>query len=214
MHTVYSQRELEHLDTLPDYYRKRIIVKDLPLGEYEKSDSYIPYRNLMLIAVALQYGPKVYLGFTGQDNARDCQEPFIKQAVSLFRLLNRDNKGKVEWSEKDFALYAPYQKFTKAEMVRDCLNNGMPAKWIQNIRTCYSGTSEKGCGMCLPCWNKAVALLNNGLYREDLFDHPIDEKFFQQSFDFYEKTWGKDKYIQPHYKEVVRAYRILRQIRK
>ena len=87
----------------------------------------------------------------------------------------------------------------------------MPTEWIQNIRTCYSSTSEKGCGLCLPCWNKAVALLNNGIFSKDLFDHEISDNLFNQSFDFYEKTWGKDKFTQPHYKEVVRAYKLLRQ---
>lgn len=214
MHTVYAQRELEHLETLPSYYRDRILVKDLPLGEYEKLDKFLPYRNLILIAIALQYAPKVYLGFTGQDNSLDCQKPFTKKAESIFRLLSKDNKGRLEWSDKEVSIHAPYRTFTKAQMVKDCLDNGMPAEWIQNTRTCYSGESKKGCGMCLPCWNKAVALLNNGLYREDLFDQPVDEKFFQQSFDFYEKEWGTDKYDQAHYKEVVNAYKLLRQIRK
>lgn len=214
MHTKYAQREIEHIKSLPPYYTDRVIIKDLPLGEYEKSDSFLPYRNLILISIALQYAPKVYLGFTGQDNSLDCKEVFINKASSLFRYLNKDNKDRMDWDEKDFSIKAPFKDLTKSEMVRECLNSGMPPEWIQKTRTCYSGDSKKGCGLCLPCWNKAVALLNNDLYYEELFDNPIDMNIFQKSFDFYEKEWGKDKVNQKHYKEVVRAFKMLRQIRK
>lgn len=214
MKTTYSQMEVDHLMSLDSYYKDRLLIRELPLGEYEKPDMFLPYRNLILICIALQYAPKVYLGFTGQDNSIDCQESFIKKARSLFRLLNKDNKGHLNWSEKEFSIEAPYRELTKSEMIADCLKNGMPVETVQNTRTCYSGVSENGCGMCLPCWNKAVALLNNGIFREDLFDSKIPEEMFKQSFDFYEKTWGKDKYKLPHYKEVAKAYKLLRQIRK
>ena len=214
MHTRYSEREIEHLKTLPNYYTDRLIIKDLPLGEYEKPNYFLPYRNLILIAIALQYAPKVYLGFTYQDNSLDCRETFMTKASSIFRFLNKDNKDMMGWDAKDFCIKASYKDYTKSEMVRDCLELGMPPEWIQNTRTCYSGESKKGCGLCLPCWNKAVALLNNNLFREDLFEHPIDMSLFQKSFEFYEKEWGKDKVYQPHYQEVRRAYKRLQQIQK
>ena len=47
MKTSYSERELESLRTLPKYYTDRLIVKELPLGEYERDNKYLPYRNLM-----------------------------------------------------------------------------------------------------------------------------------------------------------------------
>lgn len=211
MKTSYSEAEIRHLERLPSYYTDRLLIKELPIGDYELPDKFLPYRNLLLIGIALQYAPKVYLGLTGQDNSRDCQKPFLKKAISIYKLLSKDNKDRFEWSYKDVGIYAPYHAMTKSEMVKDCLSLGMPPKWIQETRTCYSNSSEKGCGECFPCWNKAVALLNNGLFDKELFDHEISENLFQKSFDFYENTWGKDKFIQPHYKEVVRAYKLLRQ---
>lgn len=211
MKTSYSAAEIRQIENLPPYYTDRLILKELPIGEYEMKDKFLPYRNLLLIGIALQYAPKVYLGFTGQDNSRDCQLPFLKRANSLYRMLSKDNKDRMEWNYSDVSINAPYRSFTKSEMVSDCLKLGMPAEWIQRTRTCYSSVSEKGCGECLPCWNKAVALLNNNLFDKDLFDHEISDDLFKASFEFYEKTWGKDKFIQPHYNEVVRAYKLLRQ---
>ena len=74
MKTSYSERELEALDRLPDSYKKRIIIKELPLGEYERDNKYLPYRNLILGTIAMEYGQHVYFGFNYMDDAPDKDE--------------------------------------------------------------------------------------------------------------------------------------------
>lgn len=214
LHTSYSEREVEHLQTLSPYYKDRLVIKDLPMGEYEKADKFFPYRNLLLTLVALQYAPKVYLGFTYQDNCFDCKEPFIKKATAVLNYLNLDCENFLDWSADDFSLEAPFRYLTKSEMVAQCLRKGMPAEQIQTIRTCYNSESKIGCGSCNPCWNKAVALINNGIYTDGLFDHELDMSIFDKSFSFYEKNWGRNKNSCKHYKEVVNAYTLLRQAGK
>ena len=59
MKTSYSEREIEALNRLPSYYKERIVIKQLPLGEYERENKYLPYRNLILGAIAMQYGQYV-----------------------------------------------------------------------------------------------------------------------------------------------------------
>lgn len=173
MKTSYSERELEALDRLPARYRKKLIVKELPLGEYERENKYLPYRNLLLGTIAMEYGQHVYFGFNLTDDAPDKDRVFMTRLNYLFEHLNKNCIGDMHWPTENFSFSAPFKKYTKTDMVRTCLENGMPASLIQSIRSCYDGESQQGCGQCAVCLNKAVALINNGIFREDLFDSPI-----------------------------------------
>lgn len=173
MKTSYSQREIEALQLLPDSYKQRLIIKELPLGEYERENKYLPYRNLMLGTIAMQYGQHVYFGFNNEDWASDKDTIFLDKTTSLFRHLNERAMGDMGWSSNRFSFNAPFKKYTKAEMVREALKAGMPVELIQHTRSCYDGVSKIGCGECNVCVNRAIALLLNDIYTPELFDHPI-----------------------------------------
>lgn len=173
MKTSYSDRELEALQRLPKYYTDRLIIKELPLGEYERENKYLPYRNLILGTIAMQYGQHIYFGFNEADDAPDKDQMFLDKTTSLFRHLNKNCLGDMGWSTHNFSFNAPFKKLTKSQMVKLCLEKGMPVEWIQGIRSCYDDKSEIGCGRCNVCLNQAVALINNGIYKDSLFDEPI-----------------------------------------
>lgn len=170
MKTTYSQREIEFLKTLPKSYQDRLVIKELPLGEYERANMYLPYRNLILGTIAMQYGQHVCFGFNYSDCAPDKDDEFLRRLHDLFIHLNKNCLGDMGWDNNNFSFDAPFSDLTKTEMVKKVINRGMPVEFIQNIRSCYSGTSQKGCGECPVCAKKAVALLNNGIYKEELFD--------------------------------------------
>ena len=88
MDTSYSAMEVAYLKTLPQSYQDRLIIKKLPLGEYERENKYLPYRNLILGAIAMEYGQHVYFGFNMFDDAPDKDEMFLKRLNSLFKHLN------------------------------------------------------------------------------------------------------------------------------
>lgn len=182
MKTVYSQREIAYLRTLPKTYQDRLIIKELPLGEFERANSYLPYRNLMLGTIAMQYGQHVFFGFNRFDDAPDKDKKFIRGINKMFRLLNKNCIGDMDWENENFGFYAPFHNFTKTQMVGMCLEEGMPVETIQNIRSCYSGDSIIGCGKCRVCLHKAVALLNNNIYDPDVFDEPITEQDFTEAY--------------------------------
>ena len=92
-------------------------------------------------------------------------------------------------------------------MVRKCLDAGMPVKTIQNIRSCYDGVSEKGCGRCIVCVKKAVALINNGIFREDLFDEPITIDVLKESLAYV----TENNYSEYVAQDIRRAIKVLRQ---
>ena len=184
MKTSYSERELEALDRLPDRYRKRLIIKELPLGEYERENKYLPYRNLLLGTIAMEYGQHVYFGFNRTDDAPDKDKVFITRVTHLFEHLNKNCLGDMGWPTDNFSFSAPFKQYTKTDMVRLCLDHGMPVSLIQSIRSCYDGHSQNGCGECAVCLNKAVALINNGIFREDLFDSPITVEVLEQRLEY------------------------------
>lgn len=173
MKTSYSERELEALNRLPDYYKKRLVIKELPLGEYERENKYLPFRNLLLGTIAMHYGQHVYFGFNKTDNAPDKDNVFLDKTTSLFKQLNRNCIADMGWKSNNFSFNAPFRHLTKTKMLRECLKEGMPIEWIRSIRSCYDDKSEIGCGKCAVCVNQAIALLNNDIYDDSLFDEPI-----------------------------------------
>lgn len=173
MKTSYSEREIEALQLLPTSYKERLIIKELPLGEYERDNKYLPYRNLILGAIAMQYGQHVYFGFNNEDWASDKDTIFLDKTTSLFKHLNERAVWDMGWDNFNFSFNAPFKKYSKTEMVREALKAGMPVELIQQTRSCYDGESKIGCGICNVCVNKAIALLLNDIYSPELFDHPI-----------------------------------------
>lgn len=212
MKTSYSERELEALERLPSYYKERLIIKELPLGEYERDNKYLPFRNLLLGTIAMQYGQHIYFGFNDCDDAPDKDNVFLNRTTKLFEHLNKNCIYDMEWETENFSFNAPFKKLSKTEMVKLCLEKGMPVELIQSIRSCYSGESEQGCGECYVCLNKAIALLNNGIYTPDVFDHPITLEDLDNRIKYIED--GPYNYKTKYYQEVKRARRHLLQLQK
>ena len=179
MKTTYSNREIEQLKSLDKSYQDRLIIKELPLGEYELDSMYLPYRNLILGTIAMQYGQHVYFGFNSSDDAPDKDKMFLDKTTSLFKHLNKNCIPDMGWTTTNFSFNAPFKKYSKAQMIKMCLDKGMSVDFIRSIRTCYSGTSHKGCGECQPCINKALALVLNNISIDGIFDTPITVDTFK-----------------------------------
>ena len=206
MKTTYSEREIEQLNTLSESYRRRLIIKELPLGEYERENMYLPYRNLILGAIAMEYGQHVYFGFNSSDNAPDKDAMFLAKTTSLFKHLNKFCSGDMGWSTTNFSFNAPYKNFSKAQLVKKCIDKGMSVDFIKSIRTCYDGESHIGCGLCQPCIRKAAALVINNISIEGLFDTPITADTFRKELSLMEKGLEDPK---KYYYDYVQAIRVL-----
>lgn len=211
MKTSYSAREIEHLKSLPKHYTDRLVIKELPLGEYERENKYLPYRNLILGTIAMQYGQHVYFGFNKDDSAPDKGKPFLNRTTKLFEILNQNAMADMNWDNYNFSFNAPFKKFSKTEMVAEVLKAGMNPDDIRNIRSCYSGVSHKGCGVCPVCLDKAEALLNNGIYKEDVFDEDILPAFEKR---LEKLTMNRQSFTNQEYNETYKAVKTLKNIRK
>ena len=89
MKTSYSEREIEALHKLSKHYTDRLVIKELPLGEYERENKYLPYRNLILGTIGMEYGQHVYFGFNQTDDAPDKDATFLRRMKEMYRHLNK-----------------------------------------------------------------------------------------------------------------------------
>lgn len=206
MKTTYSDMEIEQLHRLPKSYTDRLIIKELPLGEYERANMYLPYRNLILGTIAMEYGQHVYFGFNSSDNAPDKDQMFIDKTTSLFKHLNKNCEVDMNWSNNHFSFNAPFKKYSKTQLVKQCIEKGMDVEFIRNIRTCYDGVSEKGCGVCQPCIRKAAALIINGISIDGLFDEPITAETLRKELELIDEGELDPK---KYYYEYRQAFRLL-----
>ena len=199
MKTSYSDVEILSLRTLPKSYKDRIKIVSLPLTEYERGNKYLPYRNLLLGTIAMQYGQHIYFGFNSTDCAPDKDKVFLRRLNYLFKHLNKNSIADMGWESKNFSFSAPLVKYTKSEAIKKCLRKGMDVELIRNIRTCYDSISVKGCGVCPVCLRKAVALLSNDISIEGLFDVPITKADILKEFNVIQENIRNGEYYPKNY---------------
>lgn len=168
----YSKAEIKHIKTLGAHYTRRLVIQKLDISAFEASDLYLPFRNLLFITLAFEYGDQVYIGFNEADNAPDKDAAFMLYVNDLFRHMNKPGYVPSSWKGTPL-VQAPFKTFTKTELLRKYINEGGYMPLIKKLRTCYDAESKKGCGKCSPCLSKAVALINNGQRIQYLFDEPI-----------------------------------------
>ena len=156
-------------------YEKLIIDQSFDFGSSELSNHIIPMRNVYFAMKALEYGELAILGVTYYDIHRDKANDVLCGIQSFVTNYYSQGEYKPEtWDNPYCTVSAPYSKLTKGDLLRECLEEGADPTFFQNIRTCYSPTSKKGCGKCQSCLQKALALADNGLFKKELFDtNPI-----------------------------------------
>lgn len=113
--------------------------------------TYVPARNLVFLslmtACAESLGASdVYIGVNALDYSGypDCRPEFIRSFAETARL-----GTKAGVSGKPFAVHAPLQDMTKADIARECARIGLDPSWSWS---CYDPTNEGiACGECDSC---------------------------------------------------------------
>lgn len=141
--------------------------KEIPKESYaeqlEKTNgapvsTYVPFRNGLFIASAASIALSrkcsvIYYGAHSDDSAGnaypDCSEVFN----------NAMNTAVYEGSGKQLKIEAPFVKLTKADVVKIGLELKVP---YELTWSCYEG-SEKPCGKCGTCIDRAKAFEANGV---------------------------------------------------
>lgn len=136
------------------------------LGAFARPDAIIPMRNLFFLALAAQYGERLYIGAMDGDRSLDKAPHFFGLVEEMFSYLYQEQ----HWcTGRRFEVLAPFRAETKTSLVRKYLGAGHPAALLLESFSCYAPVDARACGTCKPCFRKWVALENNGVPTAGLF---------------------------------------------
>jgi len=179
----YQDRELSAIRKLTDLSQHLPnhldveIVDRLRLGDLEEQDGFIPLRNLLLAAcgsLELTGGSRVYLGGLRGESSRDKSKRFFRDGSRLLSFL----------ANRPIVISAPLRHMTKTHLVGEyCRHFPNEKDLLLSTRSCYSDqvlTSPLvGCGRCMACFRRWVAMTNNGI-QEDYLEPPYTWSVVQQ----------------------------------
>lgn len=161
--------------------KSKVIILDnvLNLSQFERDDMIVPQRNAFLIMLAAMYGETIYLGSVFGDRSLDKSPEFFEK----MKIILDQMWGEQHWTEeRKFNILDPYKQTTKTELVKMYLEQGGTKESLLESYSCYEG-NEKPCGICKPCFRKAIALINNDIditnyYKQDPFSAPWLKEIF------------------------------------
>jgi len=168
LNTPYSKKEMVTIKKLenliPDL--KVEIIKGINLGQFEKGDkAFISNRNLILAAIACNYGNRIIIGGIEDDCVEDkCPKAFNAMSLCLETIAKKPSPI--------IEVYSPFWSVSKSEIIQWMLEHVENVKQI--LRTSVSCYSEDlgQCGDCPSCLRKAVAFeacgLNLDFFKKDV----------------------------------------------
>ena len=173
LHLNYGQktqeRELECFNAIADFYNvpkklRKIIdisfltqiggssltddsinVKDYQGESEEIPDSYVPFRNTHIVAMAVSWsevvgGKKIYIGAVYEDSSGypDCRPPYYQALNNLIKEGTKDG---------DIEVVTPVIYLKKEEIVKKAISLNAP---LSSSYSCYA-RGDKACGICDSC---------------------------------------------------------------
>ena len=131
-------------------------LEDLGADQLAQPPTYVPNRNMMLLAIAAAYAEAnnirdVYYGAQAQDEYGywDCTAEFLER-INQVLALNRN---------EPVSVHAPFVRMRKAETVKKGLDLGVD---FAQTWSCYRGR-EKACGACPTCIERLNAFREAGI---------------------------------------------------
>lgn len=158
---------LEFIEINLDYFTKfgassltdfSIPVEKGALGRVEQPNTYVPFRNGNLIAIAASFceakgGDAVFIGVQSGDHTRypDCTPEFISAMQNVINIGTQ--------TEKKIQLLTPFVRMNKTEILREGLRLHVP---YEDTWSCYS-ENEESCGVCSSCLSRLKAFADLGM---------------------------------------------------
>jgi len=131
-------------------------LADLAKKDLDQPPTYVPNRNMMLLAMAAAYAETreirdIFYGAQAQDEYGywDCTPDFVRRLNRVFAL-NRRNRVRI---------HAPFAGMKKAEIIRLGLDLGVD---FAHTWSCYRG-GERACGTCPTCVERLNAFAAAGV---------------------------------------------------
>ena len=136
--------------------KERLLLADVENVE----NKHVDLRNLMLGGVAVLSSDVIYLAAISGESSRDKAGHFMRLTSRAFSF----SEG------RRIRFTAPFRSLTKTELVALYLRHFRSyadRKLLLASRSCYSnevdGIEVKGCGRCMACFRRWVAMSNNGI---------------------------------------------------
>lgn len=158
---------LEFIEINLDYFTKfgassltdfSIPVEKGALGRVEQPNTYVPFRNGNLIAIAASFceakgGDAVFIGVQSGDHTGypDCTPEFISAMQNVINIGTQ--------TEKKIQLLTPFVRMNKTEILREGLRLHVP---YEDTWSCYS-ENEESCGVCSSCLSRLKAFADLGM---------------------------------------------------
>lgn len=151
--TLQSEKEKERLP-------KDVVIKRLPLSDYVLNDGHetIMLRNLIISALAVNYGETILLGSLSTDKHYDDKPKFRKIAGKLFNYVLRNESKAFGKELKHYKIISP--NCSKSRLVEQYLRKGGTLEDLEtNSWSCYNPTEDGiPCGCCSACMSRQKAI--------------------------------------------------------
>ena len=161
----YERAERATISTLEAMNPGLSVIIDwrFSLGDIEQPDAHIPLRNALLIAaaVATQDPDVVYIGALRGESSRDKSMKFLRMMTEMLSFLRN----------KPVQVSAPFLRLTKADLVKRLkMEKPEAVAGIEHTFSCYTypvpRQDFKGCGRCMACFRRWVALSLNDIQED------------------------------------------------
>jgi len=162
LNSRYSKKELHYVKNL---IPNTIIDNSLDISDKEKGENaYVPFRNLLLAALAVKYSDTIVIAGIKGDNVSDKNPDIFTDMSTILSKMEKRN----------ITITSPFWNMTKNDIIKWFLRNGGSEENLLNTVSCYSNDMKKYCGSCPSCFRKWVALKYNGInipyFNNDIMD--------------------------------------------
>lgn len=171
--TVYfdlrSRYAMKELKVVQDLIPSTIIDMSLDLHDREYGEkAYIPFRNLLLAAMAVKYSDIVVIAGLKDDQVSDKNvDAFLKMSSLLSELEGRE-----------IHVLSPFWERTKEQVVGWYIDHVGPVEDLLRTVSCYSPGERIYCGACPSCFRKWTALRSNGL-SIDFYNNELMDEYYE-----------------------------------
>jgi len=133
---------------------KDVVIVDMPMADLELEGELhtIRLRNLILCAVAVNYGDTIAFGAIDGDVHYDGTKQFCALTQSVFNYVLRNEEN------KEVTICVPFRDYTKERLLREYIEQGgdIDTAWNETF-SCYEPVGDKECGICASCKRKIQA---------------------------------------------------------
>lgn len=153
------------------------------LAPYKLPNEVMPFRNLYFIAAGFTYGDKLYLGKTASSRNLDKNATFAAKALDVLKYVSQNPKSNPPGLRaENMEILLPFDHKTKSTFLGEYLRNGGCLEHVLQTRSCYR-PHGKECGECQSCIRKSIALVNNGVDINGMFETDPTQFYLKQYDD-------------------------------